>query len=32
VLNVHASSEEKSDDLEDCFYGELNCGERIFSN
>ena len=30
-LNVHAPSEEKSDDSEDSFYGELNWGEEGIS-
>ena len=29
VLNVHISSEEKSDDTKDCFYEEL---EQVFDN
>jgi hypothetical protein len=29
VLNVHALSEEKSDDSRDCFYGEL---EQVFEH
>ena len=32
VLNVDVPDEEKSDDSKDSFYGELNWGERIFSN